>query len=257
MSEADLSTIKNAIKSTLHSRTKNNTMTLENKVCRDFFEIRNLSNPNIATEFAKHTLDILKDNFFDYFLRKKPNYSLYIKDGESNIVEGSKFAIYVNVIAGIKNFLHGVPYFCSTILVTEDNKAIAGLVNNYIENEMFYVLKNKGSFMNNQKIRVSNRTNIEDLLITLKLGKDKKESIKILEKLQNFKITNCSILDCCYTACGRYDANIILEGSEQDIELSKLFIEEAGGLNCQLSDNKNSFLFSTGNIFDKLKKIVM
>ncbi|MBR2141185.1 MAG: inositol monophosphatase family protein [Rickettsiales bacterium] len=239
MSEADLNVLKSAIK------------LVESKVSRDFNEIRNLQNSSSVNGFVNKAVNYVQNTLFEYLKGKRPTYSIYVKNGDDKIEKNSKFSIYVNAIMGMKNLSHGIPYFCTTLSVAENGKIFTGLVNNYVENEMFFVSRGSGAFVNNQKMRVSSRTDIGDLLIAVKSDTERTMLKRILPKLPMFKMNNCSVLDACYTSCGRYDANIVLDGNIKDVELSKLFIEESGGLAYNITDT--SLIFSNGNVVDKLK----
>jgi hypothetical protein len=60
----------------------------------------------------------------------------------------------------------------------------------------------------------------------------------------DIKLIIWTVLAILYTACGKYDASIILDSNEEDINLCKLFIEESGGLSRALKNNDKSYLFS-------------
>ena len=225
---------------------------VENKVHRDFIEISNLQNSNLSLAFVNKTIEYLNGKFYEYFSEKRPNYSLYVKNYKNNIVNNSKYKIIVNSISGIKNFLHAIPYFCTSISVVEDEKIVVSLVNNYSTNEMFYVIKGQGSFLNNQKLRVSNK--IDNILLAVKYDLNKKLFKDIIDKLPMFKINNCSILDCCNIATGKYDAGIFFDADIVDIQSGHLFIEEAGGLSKKI--NNNLYIFSNGVYMDNILKII-
>ena len=243
MSEADLNIVKYSIK------------LVEDKVYRDFEEIKNLQNSGLLADFVSKTVAFIQNKLYNYFIEKRPEYSLYIKNSKGNVVENSKYSIHINALAGIKNFSRGIPYFCTTILIMENDKPVIGFVNNYATNEMFYVVKNKSAFLNNQKMRMLDKIIHNDFLVAVKYDLDRKVFKHLLDKLPMFKVNNCSVLDVCYTVCGKYDASIILDSNEEDINLCKLFVEESGGLSRVLKNNNKSYLFSNGSVVDKLVKL--
>ena len=225
---------------------------VENKVHRDFIEINNLQNSSLSLTFVNKTIEYLNTKFYNYFIEKRPNYSLYIKNYKNNLVDNSKYKIIINSISGIKNFLHAIPYFCTTISVVEDGKTVVTLANNYSTNEMFYVIKGQGSFLNNQKLRVSNK--VDNILLAIKYDLDKKLFKNIIDKLPMFKINNCSILDCCNIATGKYDGGIFFDADIVDMQAGHLFIEEAGGLSKKINDNL--YVFSNGVYMDNILKMI-
>lgn len=225
---------------------------VENKVHRDFIEITNLQSSNLSLAFMNKTIEYLQAKFFEYFLEKKPNYSLYIKNYNSNVVDGSRYKVVINPLSGIKNFLHAIPYFCTVITLFDKDEAVMGVINNYATNEMFYVMKGQGTHLNNQKLRVSNKT--DNTLIAVKYDLNKSKFKAIVNNLPMFKINNCSILDCCNTAAGKYDASILFDVDKGDMPLAQLMIAEAGGLTRKIDET--TYLFSNGVYMDKVLDII-
>ena len=63
---------------------------------------------------------------------------------------------------GTNNFLHGIPHFSISIGLKSNDEIIAGVIFDPIKNELFYAEKNNGSFINNHRIRVSKKSNIDE-----------------------------------------------------------------------------------------------
>ena len=55
------------------------------------------------------------------------------------------------------NFLHGIPHFAISIALNLKMKYFSGLIFDPIKDEMFFAEKDKGAFLNNQRIRVSKK----------------------------------------------------------------------------------------------------
>ena len=228
---------------------------IESKVYRDYMELENLQNSSKTVMFANMTLEFMRQKFYDFFRKKRPNYSLIIKDYTKYIVENSDSTIYVNCISGIKNFSHAVPYFATILGIKKNDKFNVGLVNSYAEKQMFYSVSGEGSFVNRMKIRTSSRNNLNDSLIAIKYDNNRKIFNKIIEKLPLFRINNCSILDTCSTACGKYDCNIILDGIKEELEIGELFVRESGGLSYYLNEEKTNCIYSNSLILNEIKKM--
>ena len=88
---------------------------------------------------------------------------------------------------------------------------------------MFFAEKDKGSFLNNQRIRVSKRNNLEDCLIAT--------SGKIFNDY-NFssRKSGCAALDLAYVACGRLDGYFQKDLKIWDIAAGIVILKEAGGV---------------------------
>lgn len=239
---------------------------VESKVYRDFSEIENLQNSySSAIVFAKKTLEFLNNKFLDFFLEKRQNYNIVIKGQDDiKIDKNINRTIYINSISGIMNFSHAMPYFCTTITVKEridgEDVVLCGVVNNYATQELFFVEKNKGCFLkgkfNDFRLRVSNRPNIENSIISVKCDSKKEKIKKIIDKIGTFRVTGCSILDMVNVASGKYDASFIYEKNIFDLDLGLLFVKEAGGNSTELKD-KCDVLLSNSLIFSEIKKLLI
>ena len=99
---------------------------------------------------------------------------------------------------------------------------------------MFYAEKNSGAFLNNQRMRVSNKNNLDDCLFAIG-GK----SINELD-FANRRSGSAS-LDLAYVAAGRYDGFFQKNLNLWDIAAGIILVQEAGGIidNLDLKDMKN------------------
>ena len=70
----------------------------------------------------------------------------------------------IDPIDGTMNFLNGIPQFAISIGYEEDNEITCGVIFNPIINEMFCAEKGNGAYLNNSRIRVSNKKKLKTLL---------------------------------------------------------------------------------------------
>ena len=158
----------------------------------------------------------------------------------------------VDPIDGTTNFLHGIPHFAISIALQIDGEIISGLIYDPIKNEIFYAEKNSGSFMNNNRVRVSNKSNIDECLFAT----DNYGIKKIYPKI-NLRNTGCAALDLAYVGCGRFDGYFHNHINIWDIAAGKIIIEEAGGKVNNIKDfkiNKIDIRAGNPNIYDKMLK---
>ncbi|MDR2777255.1 MAG: hypothetical protein LBB24_00590, partial [Rickettsiales bacterium] len=201
----------------------------ENKVRRDFGELANLQNSRKNSAFAAATIRHIGDKLYNFFTEKRPNYSLVV-DGYKNWEGRGENSVYVNTLCGANNFLHAVPYFATLLTLKRSGEILMGFVNCYSTGETFFVSKGSGAFLNDRRIRVSSRTMEESTLVSVKCDRSSGLFEKLLPKFGPPRVTGCYPLDICYTACGRYDACVVMDGDEEELKLGKLLITEAGGL---------------------------
>ena len=95
-------------------------------------------------------------------IKSKKNYSLiseeagYIKNKDSDNVW------IIDPIDGTLNFLHGVPHFAISIAYEENGEVVLGMIFDPIKNETFAAHKGSGAYLNNSRIRVSKKNNLDE-----------------------------------------------------------------------------------------------
>ena len=143
----------------------------------------------------------------------------------------------IDPIDGTLNFLNGIPQFAISIGYEEQSEIKCGVIFNPITNEMFIAEKGCGAYLNNSRIRVSNKKKISDSILVT--GGPKQESkikekifseyISISKKVTNVRKFGSAALDMAYVACGRFDGYWQREINYWDIAAGILIIKEAGG----------------------------
>ena len=151
--------------------------------------------------------------------------------------------------------MHGIPHFAISIALKQENEIVIGLIFDPIKNEIFYAEKNCGSFINNSRIRVSNKNNLEECLFGTN-----NEGIKLIYPKLNLRNTGCAALDLAYVGCGRLDGFFHNKINLWDIAAGKIIIEEAGGKVNDISNfkiNKIDIKAANPNIYEKMiKKLI-
>ena len=148
-----------------------------------------------------------------------------------------------------------MPHFAISIALQKDEEIIIGLIVDPIKNEIFYAEKNNGSFINNNRIRVSKKSNLEECLFASNC-----DGIKNIHPNLNLRNTGCAALDLAYVGCGRFDGYFHNKINLWDIAAGKIIIEEAGGKVNNINEFKNKIDIRAANpniyekMLDKLEK---
>ena len=194
-------------------------------IIRDFGELENLQvSKKGPKDFVTKTDKRVEKILIEELSKTKKNYS-FITEETGKIVNKNKDIIWIiDPIDGTTNFLHGVPHFAISIALQNEGEIIIGLIFDPIKNEIFYAEKDNGSFFNNNRIRVSNKSNIEECLFA-----SNNEGIKLIYPKLNLRNTGCAALDLAYVGCGRFDGYFHNEINIWDVAAGKIIIEEAGG----------------------------
>ena len=191
---------------------------------RDFGELEKLQVSKKGPKDFVTNSDIKVEKIIIEELQKaRPNFSITSEEYGIKKNKDTSNTWIIDPIDGTINFLHGIPHFAISIALQKNNEIISGLTFDPIKNELFYAEKDNGAFLNNQRIRVSKRNNLEDCLVAT--------SGKINSNYDfNFRKSGCAALDLAYVACGRLDAYFQKNLKIWDIAAGIVILKEAGGV---------------------------
>ena len=220
---------------------------------RDFGEIEKLqvSKKSPSDFVTKSDLKVEKI-IIEELEKARPNFSFISEENGMKKNKDINNTWIIDPIDGTTNFLHGIPHFAISIALKSNNEIISGLIYDPIKDEMFYAEKNNGTFLNNQRIRVSKKNNFEDCLFAIG-GK--------LNNEPNFinRRTGSAALDLAYVAAGRYDGYFQKNLNLWDIAAGIILVKEAGGIieDLNLDNIKNvNVIASNPNITGKFNEKV-
>ena len=222
-------------------------------IIRDFGELENLQvSKKGPKDFVTKTDKRVEKILIEELSKSKKNYS-FITEETGKIINKNKDIFWIiDPIDGTTNFLHGVPHFAISIALKYEEEIVAGLIFDPIKNEIFYAEKNNGSFFNNSRVRVSNKSILEDCLFA-----SNNEGVKLIYPKLNLRNTGCAALDLAYVGCGRFDGYFHNKINLWDIAAGKIIIEEAGGRVNDISNfqiNNIDIRAANINIYEKMLK---
>ena len=231
---------------------------------RDFGEIENLQvSLKGPGDFVTNCDKKVEKILIDELLKARPSYSILSEEiGEINNDDSFKWII--DPIDGTSNFLHGIPHFAISIGLEHNKEIVCGIIYDPIKDEMFTAEKGNGSYLNNQRMRVSFRSKLEDCMIftggpkrdaknrELALKEYYKFSIKLLSPIR--KLGSAS-LDMAYVAAGRCDGFWQRNLNYWDIAAGIILIKEAGGFVTDFEGNdayiENKTILATNSRINK------
>ena len=224
-------------------------------IIRDFGELENLQvSKKGPKDFVTKTDKRVEKIIIEELTKSKRNYS-FITEETGKILNNNKDIFWIiDPIDGTTNFLHGVPHFAISIALQQDKEIIIGLVFDPIKNEIFFAEKNNGCYINNNRVRVSKKSNIEDCLFA-----SNSEGLKSIYPKLNLRNTGCAALDLAYVSCGRFDGFFHNKINLWDVAAGKILIEEAGGKVNDINNfkiNKIDIRAGNSNIYEKMDKIL-
>tara|TARA_B100000575_G_C23092772_1_gene630063 strand:+ start:609 stop:1409 length:801 start_codon:yes stop_codon:yes gene_type:complete len=238
---------------------------------RDFGEIENLQvstkGPgDFVTSADKRTEKII----IDELQKAHPDYCIISEEAGILNKSNKTNKWIIDPIDGTMNFLNGVPQFAISIGYEENGDMKCGVIFNPIINEMFTAEKGGGAYLNNSRIRVSNKKKINDSLIVTggpkqsSKIKDKifSEYIEVSQNVSNIRKFGSAALDIAYVACGRFDGYWQREINFWDIAAGIIILKEAGGFVDFFDEDisfplKKNIIASNANIHEDFKDLLL
>ena len=224
-------------------------------VQRDYGELANLQ----VSQKAPGDYVTAADKRCDKILREelskaRPGYAFLTE--ETGVVAGTDpdHRFIIDPIDGTMNFMHSVPYFAITIALERKDELVAAITYNPVTDEMFMAEKGSGAFLNNRRLRIAQRRDIHDTLVSYEMphrgGKDhalSRAELSVFQgKVVGIRGTGSAALSLAYVAAGRFDAAIVRNVHPWDIAAGILLVKEAGGFIADPDSEKNPM--DTGNI---------
>jgi myo-inositol-1(or 4)-monophosphatase len=245
-------------------------MKASRSLIRDFGEIENLQVSSKGPGDFVSSADKRTEKILIQELQKAhPEYGIITE--ETGIINKSntKNRWIIDPIDGTMNFLNGVPQFAISVGYEEDNEIKCGVIFNPIMNEMYCAEKGNGAYLNNSRIRVSNKKKLKDALVVTGGPKaaskirDKifSEYINVSNNVSNVRKFGSAALDMAYVACGRFDGYWQRELNYWDIAAGIIIVKEAGGFVNFFDEDpslplKKNILASNSNINNELEDLI-
>jgi len=169
---------------------------------------------------------------------EKSEYSILSE--EAGLIEGKNKdkRWIIDPIDGTFNFLNGLPHFAISIAYEEKSEIVSGIIFDPIKNEMFFAEKSKGAYLNNSRIRVSNKSDFKNTCLVTggpKFTSKRREFIfqeyqKVSTEVRaHIRKFGSAALDIAYVAAGRFDGYWQRELSYWDIAAGIIIVKESGG----------------------------
>lgn len=198
---------------------------------------------NLVTEIDKRS----EEKIFEIIKKDFPGH--YILSEEAGALkQESDFKWIIDPIDGTVNYAHSIPLTCVSIAVEKNGEVILGVVFNPISGEFFFSEKGSGSFLNDEKITVSDCSDLRRSLLVTGFPYDsssyKPDPVSVFKKfiMKDIPIRRLgsAALDLCWTACGRFEGFWEYNLNAWDVAAGYLILTEAGGIVTNLSGEKFS-----------------
>lgn len=168
------------------------------------------------------------------------------EEGTSSKI-GEKYNWIIDPLDGTTNFIHGLPIYCVSIALQEDDEIVLGVIFEPNMNECFYAWKGSEAYLNGEVISVSSAKRMEDSLLAtgfpywdfnrmdayLRILKD------FTARTRGIRRIGSAAVDLAYVACGRFEAFYEYSLKPWDIAAGAFIIEQAGGVVTDFQGNRD------------------
>ena len=206
---------------------------------KDFQEVENLQvSAKSAGDFVSRA-DIAAEKIIKEELTEaRPTYGWLGEESAPVAGQDPTRRWIVDPLDGTTNFLHGLPHWAVSIALEHKGQIVAGVVFDASKDELFVAEKGKGAWMNDRRIRVSDRHRmIESIYATglpfagrSDLPATLSDLAQVLPACAGVRRWGAASLDLAYVAAGRYDGFWERSLNIWDIAAGLILAREAGAL---------------------------
>ncbi|UDM16927.1 inositol monophosphatase family protein [Vogesella sp. XCS3] len=189
-------------------------------------------------DFVSEVDQAAEQAIIDVILDAYPKHAILAEESGGRGLGTSEYEWIIDPIDGTTNFIHGHPQYCISIALAHRGQIQQAVVYDPNRNDMFTASRGVGAFLNDRRIRVSKRINMNECLIAtgfpvvdqsmldthLAILKD------VIGKTAGARREGSAALDLCNVACGRVDGFFEFNLKPWDIAAGSLIVQEAGGI---------------------------
>ena len=201
----------------------------------------------------------------DYLLDQTPEITILAEEtGQSN--KSSDLIWCIDPLDGTTNYSHGYPFFGTSIGLVYMGIPILGSISIPYLNELYWGCITKGSYCNNEIIKVSNPINLSESLLVTGFAYDRFETENnnyaefcwLTHKTRGVRRSGAAAIDLAFVAAGKADGFWERGLQIWDIAAGAIIVYEAGGIvsnypNGELDVYSGKILACSPNINVELK----
>lgn len=237
---------------------------------KDFQEVENLQvSAKSAGDFVSRA-DIAAEKIIkEELIEARPTYGWLGEESGEIAGQDPTRRWIVDPLDGTTNFLHGLPHWAVSIALEHKGQIVSGVVFDPAKDELFIAEKGKGAWMNDRRIRVSDRNRMIESVYATGLPfagrSDLPETLRDLAQLlptcAGVRRWGSAALDLAYVAAGRYDGFWERRLNIWDIAAGIILAREAGALIEGVAkgtkpEETNDVLCSTEVQFEQFAKLI-
>ena len=215
------------------------------RLLRDFAEVEQLQVSVKGPGDFVSQADIRAEQVIREELNKaRPGYAFLMEESGAEGSDNWAWRWVVDPLDGTTNFLHGIPHWAISVglerrLPDGTSEIAAGLVYNPAAAEMFWAEKGIGAFLNERRLRVSARRNLQEAVFATGIPFAAVSPANrlafartlgtLMPQVAGIRRFGAAALDLAWVAAGRYDGYWELGLKQWDMCAGLLIVREAGG----------------------------
>lgn len=181
---------------------------------------------------------------------------------ECGVINGNDNDGYIimDAIDGTTNVTRSIPFNCCSLAYATDStmsSVVDAAIIDIARGDLYYASKDKGAFLNGEKINVRKTDNIEgdDIIGGVNISGISHELLQsigpIISKLNHIRVFGANALELCFLARGYLDMFMDLRDKIRPTDMAAAFliVKEAGGLVLDKAGNAFDSELSFGNRF--------
>ena len=215
------------------------------RLLRDFAEVEQLQvSIKGPGDFVSQADLRAEQTIKEELAKARPGYAFLMEESGSEGSENWAWRWVVDPLDGTTNFLHGIPHWAISIglerrLPDGTSEIAAGMVYNPASAEMFWAEKGAGAYLNERRLRVSARRNLQEAVFATGIPFANVTQANrlafartlgaLMPQVAGIRRFGAAALDLAWVAAGRYDGYWELGLHPWDICAGLLLVREAGG----------------------------
>ncbi|MDH3739883.1 MAG: inositol monophosphatase [Alphaproteobacteria bacterium] len=207
-------------------------------LARDFGEVQQLQvSKKGAGDFVSAGVRKASQTLRYELEKARPQFAFYGEPAPAEDQPSGSHRWIVSALDATTNYVHGQPHFAISIAHEEDGNLIDSVVYDPLSEELFWAVRNTGAFLNDTRLRVSARQNLNESVVATGMPAvaqgDHPRYLATLTAVMadagGIRQFGAPALDLAYLAAGRFDGYWHFGLQPADIAAGILMVREAGG----------------------------
>jgi myo-inositol-1(or 4)-monophosphatase len=221
-----------------------------------------LDSKSSATDMVSDADREAEETIANLLRSERPDDGLLAEEGSSEeAVSGRRWV--VDPLDGTTNYLYGIPAFCVSVALEDDDGALVGVVLDPVRGELFAAERGRGGTVDGRPLRVRSDAPLERALVATGFGYDSQRRAdqaavlqRVLPAVRDIRRAGAAALDLAWLAAGRLDGYYERGLQPWDWAAGRLLVEEAGGRVLDLPGDPHGLVAGSQALVEPLLALV-